>query len=155
MPVRFEREGKIAVLTLDRPEKHNAMDSEMYGQISERLLEIDRDDGIWVGIVTGAGDKAFTAGADLVTMHAPGGEATARCSPSVGHAVVPVFFIVTAREPVEGAPGGRTSLGATDCVTTEPSFTPVIRGAPSVEAVPVLTTIRLAPKYGASLRRVG
>src|SRR5438105_1831700 len=74
MPVRFEREGKIAVLTLDRPEKHNAMDSDMYGQISERLLEIDRDDGIWVGIVTGAGDKAFTAGADLVTMHAPGGE---------------------------------------------------------------------------------
>ncbi|HEY8642119.1 MAG TPA: enoyl-CoA hydratase-related protein [Candidatus Dormibacteraeota bacterium] len=74
MPVRFEREGKIAVLTLDRPEKHNAMDSEMYTEISARLAEIDRDDRIWVGIVTGAGDKAFTAGADLVTMHAPGDE---------------------------------------------------------------------------------
>ena len=72
MPVRFERDGKIAVLTLDRPEKHNAMDSEMYGEISERLTEIDSDDRIWVGIVTGAGEKAFTAGADLVTMHAPG-----------------------------------------------------------------------------------
>jgi E-phenylitaconyl-CoA hydratase len=74
VPVRFEREGKIATLTLDRPEKHNAMDSEMYREISERLVEIDRDDRIWVGIVTGAGDKAFTAGADLVRMHAPGGE---------------------------------------------------------------------------------
>jgi E-phenylitaconyl-CoA hydratase len=72
MPVRFERDGKIAVLTLDRPEKHNAMDSAMYREISDRLGEIDRDDRIWVGIVTGAGDKAFTAGADLVTVHAPG-----------------------------------------------------------------------------------
>jgi len=74
MPVRFEREGRIAVLTLDRPEKHNAMDSEMYAEISDRLAEIDRDDRIWVGIVTGAGDKAFTAGADLVTMHAAGAD---------------------------------------------------------------------------------
>lgn len=74
MPVRFERDGKIATLTLDRPEKHNAMDPEMYREISERLAEIDRDDGIWAGIVTGAGDRAFTAGADLVKVHAPGQE---------------------------------------------------------------------------------
>ena len=71
MAVKFERDGKVAVLTLDRPEKLNAMDMEMYGQISERLAEIDRDDGIWVGIVTGAWDRAFTAGADLVTVHDP------------------------------------------------------------------------------------
>jgi E-phenylitaconyl-CoA hydratase len=70
--VRFEREGRVATLTLDRPEKLNAMDPEMYREISERLVEIDRDDEIWVGIVTGAGDKAFTAGADLVKVHAPG-----------------------------------------------------------------------------------
>jgi E-phenylitaconyl-CoA hydratase len=70
--VRFERDGRIATLTLARPEKLNAMDPEMYREISERLVEIDRDDEIWVGIVTGAGDKAFTAGADLVKVHAPG-----------------------------------------------------------------------------------
>jgi enoyl-CoA hydratase/carnithine racemase len=71
VPVRFERDGKVAVLTLDRPEKLNAMDAEMYSEISARLEEIDRDPGIWVGILTGAGDKAFTAGADLVTVHDP------------------------------------------------------------------------------------
>ncbi|HEX6349011.1 MAG TPA: enoyl-CoA hydratase-related protein [Candidatus Dormibacteraeota bacterium] len=75
MPVRFERDGHIATLTLDRPDKLNAMDREMYADISERLREIDADDEIWVGIVTGAGDRAFTAGADLVSMHAPGTEA--------------------------------------------------------------------------------
>jgi E-phenylitaconyl-CoA hydratase len=69
MPVKFAREGKVATITLDRPEKLNAMDGEMYAEISERLHEIDRDDSIWVGIVTGAGDRAFTAGADLVGMH--------------------------------------------------------------------------------------
>jgi E-phenylitaconyl-CoA hydratase len=74
VPVRFERDGKIATIVLDRPEKLNAMDREMYRDISERLAEIDRDDGIWVGIVTGAGDRAFTAGADLRTVHTPGGE---------------------------------------------------------------------------------
>lgn len=69
--VKFEREGKVAVITLDRPEKLNAMNLDMYVQISERLVEIDRDESIWVGIVTGAGDRAFTAGADLISVHDP------------------------------------------------------------------------------------
>ena len=74
MAIRFERDGHVATLTLDRPEKLNAMDREMYAGISERLREIDADDEIWVGIVTGAGERAFTAGADLVSMHAPGAD---------------------------------------------------------------------------------
>jgi E-phenylitaconyl-CoA hydratase len=45
------------------------MDSEMYDAISAHLTEIDSNGDIWVGIVTGAGEKAFTAGADLVGMH--------------------------------------------------------------------------------------
>ena len=69
--VKFEREGKVAVITLDRPEKLNAMNLDMYVEISERLAEIDRDESIWVGIVTGAGDRAFTAGADLISVHDP------------------------------------------------------------------------------------
>src|SRR4051794_473566 len=56
----------------------------------------------------------------------PGGDATAMCRPSVGHAVEPVFFIVTVSEPVEGAPGGRTSRGAADWLATDPSRLVVI-----------------------------
>jgi enoyl-CoA hydratase/carnithine racemase len=67
--VEFEVKGHVATITLNRPEKMNAMDSEMYESISAHLREIDRRDDIWVGVVTGAGDKAFTAGADLVGMH--------------------------------------------------------------------------------------
>jgi E-phenylitaconyl-CoA hydratase len=75
LSIRFEREGRVATITLDRPDKLNAMDAEMYEEISRRLREIDEDDSIWVGIVTGAGERAFTAGADLVGMH--GGEGAA------------------------------------------------------------------------------
>ena len=78
--VKFEREGKVAVITLDRPEKLNAMNLDMYLEISERLVEIDRDESIWVGIVTGAGDRAFTAGADLNSVHDPDQPASAWAS---------------------------------------------------------------------------
>ena len=74
MPIRFDVDGHVATITLDRPDKLNAMDMEMYADISDRMREIDSRDDIWVGIVTGAGEKAFTAGADLVRMH---GTATA------------------------------------------------------------------------------
>lgn len=69
MPVEFEVNGPVATITVNRPEKMNAMDMEMYASISSHLAEIDARDDIWVGVVTGAGDTAFTAGADLVGMH--------------------------------------------------------------------------------------
>ena len=69
MKVGFGIKDHVATITLNRPEKHNAMDNEMYGAISSHLGEIDSNDDIWVGVVTGAGEKAFTAGADLVGMH--------------------------------------------------------------------------------------
>ena len=61
--------GPIATITINRPEKLNAMDSTMYRQITEALLEIEADDDVRVGIITGAGDRAFSAGADLKEMH--------------------------------------------------------------------------------------
>ncbi len=69
MKVGFEVKDHVATITLNRPEKQNAMDNEMYVAISSHLSEIDSNDDIWVGVITGAGDKAFTAGADLVGMH--------------------------------------------------------------------------------------
>src|SRR5438093_5735171 len=69
MSIRFEVDGHVATITLDRPEKLNAMDSDMYESISDRLREIDSRDDIWLGVVTGAGDMAFEGGAELVGMH--------------------------------------------------------------------------------------
>ena len=65
MSVEFECDDRVATITLNRPEKMNAMDPEMYSEISARLRQIDEDPDIWAGIITGAGDRAFSAGADL------------------------------------------------------------------------------------------
>lgn len=68
MAVVYEKKGKIAYLTINRPQAMNAMDPETYQEIADAWRDIDSDENVWVGIVTGAGDKAFTAGADLKKM---------------------------------------------------------------------------------------
>jgi E-phenylitaconyl-CoA hydratase len=69
MAISLTREGTTAVLTLDRPEALNAMDPETYREITEAFAQIDADDAVRVGIITGAGGRAFSAGADLKLMH--------------------------------------------------------------------------------------
>jgi enoyl-CoA hydratase/carnithine racemase len=69
MAIIFERRDGIAKITLNRPEVMNAMDPATYAEITEAFAEIERDPQVRVGIVTGAGNRAFTAGADLKLMH--------------------------------------------------------------------------------------
>jgi enoyl-CoA hydratase/carnithine racemase len=73
MSIEFERQDRIARITLNRPEKMNAMTTEMYAEITQRLNEIDQDPEIWAGIITGTGDRAFSAGADLAMEGRAGG----------------------------------------------------------------------------------
>lgn len=53
------------VITLNRPEARNAVDLEVTRLVGDALEEADHDPGVWAVVVTGAGDKAFCAGADL------------------------------------------------------------------------------------------
>jgi enoyl-CoA hydratase/carnithine racemase len=62
--VLIEKTGYIATLTLNRPERMNAITGEMLATLSARLIESDDDDGVRVIIITGAG-RAFCAGLDL------------------------------------------------------------------------------------------
>jgi enoyl-CoA hydratase/carnithine racemase len=71
MSVLFERDGSTALITIDRPQKHNAMDSTIYAELGQAFADLDADDSLLVGIVTGAGERAFSAGADLKQMHGP------------------------------------------------------------------------------------
>ena len=63
--LRIEREGRVATLWLDRPERMNSLDSVMREELPRAWRELNEDDSVWVVIVTGAGDRAFCTGMDL------------------------------------------------------------------------------------------
>ncbi|MFC1976763.1 enoyl-CoA hydratase-related protein [Chloroflexota bacterium] len=76
MAVDYQKEGRIAVFTINRPERRNALDVVAHRELSEAMLDFQDDPDLWVGIITGAGDKAFCAGQDLGGgPAAPGGGA--------------------------------------------------------------------------------
>lgn len=60
-----ERRGAVAILTLNRPDKRNALNSQVRSAFLASLDAIGRDSAIRAVVVTGAGDKAFVAGADI------------------------------------------------------------------------------------------
>ena len=63
--VRFDISDRIATVTINRPEAMNALDPETLAALAEAWAEIRDNPEIWTAIVTGAGDRAFCAGADL------------------------------------------------------------------------------------------
>jgi len=65
MTVIFEKRDKIALITINRPEVRNAIDLETSKKLADAWTEFRDDDSLWVAIITGAGDAAFSSGADL------------------------------------------------------------------------------------------
>ena len=63
--VNYETKGKIAILTLDEPAKLNALSNGIREGIVEGLKRVDADHDIRVAVITGGGEKAFCAGADI------------------------------------------------------------------------------------------
>ena len=63
--VTFERDGQVAIITLNRPQKLNAVTPEMSAAIIEAIAAYNDDDDVRCVIVTGAGPKAFCAGSDI------------------------------------------------------------------------------------------
>lgn len=68
MKLIYDVTDKVARITINRPEAMNAMDPEVYARLSEAWIDVRDNPDVWVAIVTGAGEKAFTAGADLKSM---------------------------------------------------------------------------------------
>lgn len=68
MSVGYERSGAAAVLTIDRPERRNAVDGPTAEQLLRGFHAFEADDDARVLVVTGAGDQAFCAGADLKAL---------------------------------------------------------------------------------------
>lgn len=61
----FERRGRVGFITINRPDKRNALNIKTREEGAALLDELRQDDSVGVVIITGAGDKAFIAGADI------------------------------------------------------------------------------------------
>ncbi len=61
----YEKKDNIGVLTVNRPEKLNALSNELIGELEQFLDEVENDEKLRVLVITGAGEKAFVAGADI------------------------------------------------------------------------------------------
>ena len=65
MAVDYQKEGRIAIFTINRPEALNAISLDAAQELSEAMVDFRDDPQLWVGIITGAGDKAFCVGLDV------------------------------------------------------------------------------------------
>lgn len=98
-----QQEGAVCILTLNRPEKLNALDATLLGELEAAFRDLARDPTVACAILTGAGDKAFAAGADIAAMGEMSTE-QARAFSEAGHRVG--TLMETAPFPVIGAING-------------------------------------------------
>jgi enoyl-CoA hydratase/carnithine racemase len=98
-----ERIDKIALITLNRPEKLNAMNYELASDLDEELTTIESDDEVRVVLVTGAGPRAFSSGGDIIQMVGMTTEDLAARSEFRSQAN---WHIATFRKPIIGAING-------------------------------------------------
>ncbi len=66
--VRTERSGHVLLVTIDRPQARNAVDADVAGRLADALEAADADPEVRCIVLTGAGEKAFCAGADLKAL---------------------------------------------------------------------------------------
>jgi enoyl-CoA hydratase len=70
LTVRVEVDDAVAAVTIDRPDALNALDVETLSALRDELLRLREDDAVRVVVLTGAGERAFAAGADIKYMSA-------------------------------------------------------------------------------------
>ncbi|WP_242124245.1 enoyl-CoA hydratase [Sphingobium sp. Sx8-8] len=107
--VTIERDGGTAVVTLNRPNAMNALSKALRSRLFHVMTELNEDDAIRVVILTGAGDRAFTAGLDLKELGSEPGALSA--ANAEGADENPVKAIEVCTKPVIGAINGVAITG--------------------------------------------
>ncbi|MFC1707956.1 enoyl-CoA hydratase-related protein, partial [Planctomycetota bacterium] len=64
----LENRGPIRIITINRPDKLNALNRKVLGELEAAVIEADADQTVRAIVLTGAGDKAFVAGADIAEL---------------------------------------------------------------------------------------
>ncbi|MFN3468776.1 MAG: enoyl-CoA hydratase [Novosphingobium sp.] len=109
MLVEIERHGPVAVVRLNRPEAMNALSAALRAQLAEAMLAVEADDAVRAVVLTGAGDRAFTAGLDLKELGADTSHLGAANAQDAARN--PVRAVEQCRKPVIGAINGVAITG--------------------------------------------
>ena len=104
-----ERQGEVALITLNRPEKLNALSFGLARELDEALTQYEQDEAVKAVILTGAGERAFSAGADIHEMAGLSGEELAQRQAFRGEAT---WHIASFAKPLIGAINGLAYGGA-------------------------------------------
>jgi enoyl-CoA hydratase len=104
-----EKSGPVAVLTLNRPEAMNALSKALRAALWQVLQELEADDAVRALVLTGAGERAFTAGLDLKELG--GGAGDLSLATTDDPAVNPVAALRACSKPVVGAINGVAITG--------------------------------------------
>jgi len=126
MSIDVSVSDNIAIVTINRPERLNAMDAEHYRALSQAWIRVRDDSDIRVAIVTGAGEKSFSVGADLksfVTKAADIGETWLTQKDQLLNRGLEVWKPIIAAVNGHCLGGGTTLLFATDIRIAVPHAT--------------------------------
>ncbi len=108
MSVHYEAEGRVAIVTIDRPEVANAVDRPTADALVDAFRSFDADDSLSVAVLTGA-NNTFCAGADLKAMRSGDAERVSRVEPDGDGPVGPTRMLLS--KPVIAAVEGHAVAG--------------------------------------------
>lgn len=108
MPVHFEIDAPIAIVTIDRADVANAIDRPTAGELADAFRRFEGDESLAVAVLTGASGK-FCAGADLKAMQEDGAPRASRVEPDGDGPVGPTRMLLT--KPVIAAVEGHAVAG--------------------------------------------
>jgi enoyl-CoA hydratase len=104
----LERDGAVAVVTLNRPDAMNALSKALCAALRQALLELEADEAVRALVLTGAGERAFSAGLDLKEL---GADPAAIRAATGSDPENPVAALLACRKPIVGAINGAAITG--------------------------------------------
>ena len=113
--IKTDRVDRVAIITLNRPEVLNALSLQLVREVNDAVTEMEQDDDVGVIILTGSGDRAFSAGADIHENRELSPEDRDRMT---ADRATYTWHLATCSKPVIGAINGLCYGGGTVMATT-------------------------------------